>query len=104
MRVLKKITENSERLDRQARQRTEPGFSRLPVLSAATGGAKDGQSDIHALPETFGAAAGFFNRLTAWSALLPKKFNAKHYANTCKIYVSTINEILLRFHLLIKRN
>ena len=61
MRVLEKITENSERLDRQARQRTEPGFSRLPVLSAATGGAKDGQSDIHALPGIFGAAAGFFN-------------------------------------------
>ena len=49
MRVLEKTTENSERLGRQARPRSEPGTSRLPVLSAATGGAKDGQFDIHAL-------------------------------------------------------
>ena len=33
--------------------------------SAATGGAKDGQLDIHALPGTFGAAAGFLDHFTA---------------------------------------
>ena len=35
------------------------------LLSAITGGAKDGQFDIHALPETFGVAAGFPNHFTA---------------------------------------
>ena len=32
----KKTTENSERLDRQARPGFEPGTSRLPVLSVTT--------------------------------------------------------------------
>ena len=34
-------------------------------LSSATGGAKDGQLDIHALPGTFGSAADFPNHFTA---------------------------------------
>ena len=50
MRVSEKTTGNSERLDRQARPGIEPGTSRLPVYSAAIGGGKDGQFDVHALP------------------------------------------------------
>ena len=35
-------------------------------LNAATGGAKDRQIDIHALPGTFGVAAGYPNYYKAW--------------------------------------
>ena len=34
-------------------------------LSGTSGVAKDGQLDIHALPGTFGVAAGFSNHFTA---------------------------------------
>ena len=71
MRVLEKTMENCERLSRQT-QGIEPGISRMPVLKHRIVWQlvepMIDSFDIHALPRTFGAAAGFSSHYTAWSA------------------------------------
>ena len=46
-------------------------------FSAVTGGAKDRQLDIRALPGTFGSAAGFPNHFTAGRQKITEKLSTK---------------------------
>ena len=72
----RKITENSDRIERQAQQGIEPGTFRLPVFECRTTQPLVDKADSLTSmpypgfePGTFGAAAGFPGHYTAWSAL-----------------------------------
>ena len=57
-------------------------------LSAATGGAKDEQFDIHALPGIFGSVTGFPSHFAAG---LPERGRKWHISLCYKLIVTTLN-------------
>ena len=98
-RVSEKTTENSERLDRQARLGIESGISRQPVLSVEPRSHWWGQGRTVLTvmpypgfePGSFGAAAGSPSHYTPWSAWSSSKLihvqNRVRCDNTDKISI-----------------